>query len=1396
MHKLLVRWSLAAVSMLPALVSAQDYRTQEYHGGCGTVVTQEHLDRMDAWKKSGHPVSRAVQKSTETLLYPIQHHIVTRDDGTGGISEDDINTAMERNNAFFMTGNIQFYNCGPFNEIRSTEWYDFVSSEEGAMTAGNQVDGVINMYWVGQISGGSVCGYAYFPGGPDVVLMANPCYDGVTLEHELGHFFNLYHTHGKSSGGGFTDELVDGSNCATAGDDICDTPADPDLTGRVNFSTCEYAPGSPEPRDNNGQPFDPDPSNIMAYTYDKCQTRFTNGQWDRIAAATEHPSRTNYECTNPPCVLRNFTTTDESAYGAFDGEIDMEILGSTGPYTIIWTGPNGFTANTEDISGLTAGWYYLDITDVTGCNQIDSVEIFFKGCAPDETRALVTINSGSYADEISWEIYNSTNTLVASGSGYQDNDVRVDTVCLTYGETFTFYAYDEYGDGWSGATYEVRCGGTTILANNNGQVPNNFNNTNDFEVESQEEFVNDICSPIDMRVIEILSPESTCNLTDKERVRVRVMNYGAMPIENFDLALGVNGVAPTVEAVSQKVNSYKTFDYSFDKRADLDSIRIHTLLADVNALGDLNTGNDATTKLVEKEPIGIGNYPYELDFETGLGELIQMQNDDLDWTANSGSTPSNLTGPSSDHTTELSGGNGTYYYVEAGDLTSPNSGQVAVLQSPCVDLTFTSGPYISFYYHMFGSTQGKLALEVNVGAQGWIEVWANQGSSGNSWELADVELTDFVGLPVKFRFVGTVGNGYFSDIAIDDIKIRNETLPLSANIVSADNISCNGLADGYATVNVYGGTPPYTYAWSTGGTEPTEENLAPGAHSVTITDFANVTVTVDITLTEPSPLFLGIENVEDILCGGDKTGEICVLGSGGTPPYTYSIDSVNYQSSGCFTKLAAGEYYVNVKDKNGCITIDTIEVVEPPVFAVNLDSTDMVACWGDSSGFAAVSVTGGVPPYSYNWNNGAVDSVVNNLTGGTNYVIVSDANGCLKSVTFVTPEAPRLRALEGNSIPVICPGDSTGVAVVDVSGGTPPYTVEWVNTGTFGTSNPNVPAGVYTAIVTDSLGCQTMTEVTVEEPLAMVLNKSEVQTTCFGCTNGEAAVSVNNGTPPYTYSWSSGGTDSVETGLAAGTYYITVTDSNDCSVLDSVIITEPEQLQLLVVMVKDVACYGDDDGRAVVEAIGGIPPYTYSWDNGIFGPQIDDVTAGVYTVTVTDSKGNITTLPVVVDEADEMIVTVYTQDDATGACQGGALVVVDGGTPPYTFYWNNDPNPASDSIFPGLCADQYNLVVQDANFCFHGEVVTIYNTFGVEEVEVNNMKVYPNPANDWVRVQVEGITEGQLRVVNLLGEVVLEQVANFKGNTMSLDISFLPEGVYTIQVFTNDQVLESKVVKQ
>ncbi len=270
---------------------------------CGTVTTPESQQYWENTKptikkfeKEFYELASAQSRASIVNSVPIKAHIIRKSDGTGGLSVSDLNAAMANMNAFYANAFMEFFLCDGINYIDDDNFYDFKSSDdETALTSANNVNGLINIYFTDSVessTGSSLCGYAYYPGGADVILMANSCAtNGSTLPHEVGHFFSLRHTHGPSNTT-LTTELVDGSNCDTDGDEICDTPADPKLGSSNVNSSCIYTGVL---TDANGDTFVPDPNNIMSYSRKQCRTLFSTEQYARIYA-TFRSVRNYFSC--------------------------------------------------------------------------------------------------------------------------------------------------------------------------------------------------------------------------------------------------------------------------------------------------------------------------------------------------------------------------------------------------------------------------------------------------------------------------------------------------------------------------------------------------------------------------------------------------------------------------------------------------------------------------------------------------------------------------------------------------------------------------------------------------------------------------------------------------------------------------------------------------------------------------------------------------------------------------------------------------------------------------------------------------------------------------------------------------------------------------------------------
>ncbi len=581
-----------------------------------------------------------------------------------------------------------------------------------------------------------------------------------------------------------------------------------------------------------------------------------------------------------------------------------------------------------------------------------------------------------------------------------------------------------------------------------------------------------------------------------------------------------------------------------------------------------------------------------------------------------------------------------------------------------------------------GSCDGSATANVSGGTSPYSYSWSNGGTSQTINNLCAGSYTVTV----------TDANGCTET---DSITI-NEPAALSSTITTHAP-QCNGGCDGDATVNVSGGTSPYSYSWSNGGTTQTINNLCAGTYTVTVTDANGCSITDTAVINDPPGMTLSMSKT-DVTCNGACDGSASVSVSGGTSPYSYSWDNGSTDSSAA--NLCAGWHYVTVTDANGCSKNDSVEIDEPPALNSYISSYTEPSCYGACDGSITANANGGTAPYSYTWSNGATSQTANNLCTGSYTVTVTDANGCTDQ-TSLTLNQPDSIAITLNITDVTCNGDCNGSIDATVSGGTSPYSYSWSNGATTEDIN-NLCAGNYTITVTDANGCQKTLSDTVNEPDVLQDSTSVLDVSCNGSCDGSATVYPYGGTSPYSYSWSNGGTTQTISNLCAGTYTVTITDANGCSITDTVIVNEPAAITLSAGK-QDASCNGACDGMAYVSASNGTLPYSYSWSNGGTTDTITGLCAGTYSVTVTDANGCSETDSVTVDEPATLNAYISAFDHPTcpGDCDGDLTVSANGGTLPYSYAWNTG---ATTQTIDSLCAGTYTTTVTDANGC--SDVVT------------------------------------------------------------------------------------------
>lgn len=616
---------------------------------------------------------------------------------------------------------------------------------------------------------------------------------------------------------------------------------------------------------------------------------------------------------------------------------------------------------------------------------------------------------------------------------------------------------------------------------------------------------------------------------------------------------------------------------------------------------------------------------------------------------------------------------------------------------------------------------------------------------------------------------------------VQTVSITEPAIALSANFSLITNPLCNGSSDGVIAVNPIGGQSPYTYLWSNAQTGDTIKNLAAGTYSVTVTDSNSCSVSISTTLTNPTLLTASITAFTDENCFGAADGTATVSASGGTLPYTYLWS--NSQTNSTATGLTAGTYTVTVTDNNNCTAVDQIIISSPPVLTASIINHQDVSCFGLTNGSTQVSASGGTPPYTYNWSNGPTTVVNSGLSGGIYTVTVTDFKNCTTTVsdTILAPQPLNLNATVISN--ALCNGGNQGSATVAVNGGVMPYTFLWSNAQTNDTASA-LTAGSYSVTVTDSNGCTNSATITITEPTAV--NASIIASSnpsCITATNGTATASGSGGNPPYSYSWSSGGSSATETNLGSGTYFVTVTDANMCSDTASVTLVDPTGITALAVPINNVSCNGGTDGTAAVIAFGGTPPYTYNWSSGGFMSVEMNLSAGFYTVIVSDANNCSASANVTISEPNAITNTfTITNANCNNVSDGMITANPLGGIPPYTYSWSNaDTTATIDSLMAGT----YILTITDSNSCTFIDTAFVLNGLRVQ-VQLDSLRNIACFGDSTGFLSVSGLNGTPPYTFLWSNGATSSSISNLKFNTYSVTISDA-NGCFGDSTFTINQ---------
>ena len=586
----------------------------------------------------------------------------------------------------------------------------------------------------------------------------------------------------------------------------------------------------------------------------------------------------------------------------------------------------------------------------------------------------------------------------------------------------------------------------------------------------------------------------------------------------------------------------------------------------------------------------------------------------------------------------LSAGNYTVSFHDGSGCTGSNT--VAITQ-PATALTATANTTATISCN--GGSTGSATVAVSGGTSGYTYTWSPSGgntttASGLSAGNYTVNITDSKGC-----------------ITNKTVSITQPAALTATTSVTA-SVSCNGGSTGSASVAVSGGTAAYSYTWSPGGvTTSTVSSLSAGNYTVNIKDNNGCTATKTISIAQPAAALTATASITStISCNGGSNGSASVAVSGGTVAYSYTWSPGGITTS-TVAGLTAGNYTVNIKDNNGCITSQTVLITQPvSALTATASVTSTVSCNGGNTGSTSVSVSGGTAAYSYTWSPGGITTqTVSGLSAGNYTVNIKDNNGCTTSQTVSITQPASPISVSFTNAPTSCTGNGTVTAIGN--GGVSPYTYSW-NTGANTATLPGVSPGTYTVIVTDANLCTKTGTVSVSAN-----SQPTVGVNSPIICNGD--ITILTGTGASTYTWSTSAiTPSISVNPSSNTTFtVTGTAANGCTNMAVSSVTVNPKPTLTITISPGTICAG---ATSILTA-GGASTYTWNTGSTANPLSVSPGTTTNYTVTGTSAIGctNTATSAVTVNSLPTYSLTnsVYT------ICNGGSQMLSVSGAVTWTW---------------------------------------------------------------------------------------------------------------------------------
>lgn len=982
-----------------------------------------------------------------------------------------------------------------------------------------------------------------------------------------------------------------------------------------------------------------------------------------------------------------------------DGEVKAIPSGGNGPYNYSWS--TSVNDTLDSIVGLCAGTFTTTVTDLNGCQIIDSATIvnpvqitattsadsvLCDGQSNGVARVNVTAGNAPFAYVWSTSASDTLDSLSGIPAGTYfvtvtsiDGCTHLDTIDIEQPDSITATFNTIPADcgqangrvtatpsGGNGSYfYQWPVGGATTNSTDTGYTANNYTVTISDQKGCNQTLpftISNVGGPV--ITLDSIRNESCVNACDGD---INVSVTAGNPPYNYLWTPG--------GSIAQDLDSVCPGAYS---------LRVTDQLGCISFYSD--TIDSATPIIVNAGVVANAS---------GAGVCDGQANT----AATGGTAPYSYswsTGSNSDTANGLCAG--THYVTVTDSLGC--SAIDSVIITELINIVVDSFNIISPTCNVT-PCNGEVFVLASGGSGPLTYIWDN-GDNGQTTSLrcpglATVTITD-----------GT-------DTLVQNYPLSNIGGPVIAT--GKIDVGCNGDTSGIAFAS---SSSIVTYLWpAIPSTNDSIFNLGAGTYEVRATDTAGCITTDTIIVNEPNQITASFSQVLPNCLASN--GQIIASVSGGAPGYTYLwLDSIlnpliPAQTTDTANNLGAGIYNLQVTDTNGCVRIINVTLSNLNAPLVNLDSLNDESCPGACDGDIFVSTIGGTGSITYSWTGGSItEDLISECPGG--YTLqVTDSLGCISFyIDTIDPADPINTSISINS-PISGIGLCDGQATVLATGGSGNYGYQWTGGSTSPSSN-NLCVGKSYVTVTDQNGCSVIDSVVMANPAVLNLDTAFITNPACNVCNGEIVVVISGGVQPYTYTWDNGDNSDTTSNRCAGVVRLSVRDVNGLTAIFSFALSN-NPAPNVTVGADSVSCFASCDGRAYVNILSALPPYIVNWvGTGLNTDTISNLCAGTYGVEVTDVIGCVAARTIDVEAPAEIVASF---DITEPNCQTGdgsvkAQVVTVGGKPPYSFEWLDasqnpfSPPETTDSL-ENITAGVYYLNINDANNCSKLETVTVSN---------------------------------------------------------------------------------------